>query len=341
MRTIGNIGFEDDITDLFTERDLACMNRPRFFLDLHAWATVVRASDDIWSQLESRKMPPPNGWSSDKIEAFQRWRQEGMPKRRTELYAAYFRDLDSWTEYWPFYRPESKGRYFFGDGAGEEGLLGRFFPNRNTPQGDEPLERWQEWAKFGTDADDDPYLTSLMEAIGDVEVKEALYEVDALLGRLIVEHFEFDGAIDGEAYIDCVENFARDQLPPDQDRFERVPEGDPRKDHSLYHTMDGNSMWFNWVGHLECTSLLKAQEDTEDEGLAVRTLAMAGICLGCPMDYVFRQRSRTRSEYRLDQPKRTQELLRSRARIWRLDWNAAAKEARALFKIREFGEETA
>ena len=48
-------------------------------------------------------------------------------------YAAWFHDLDAWTEYWDIYHPESKGRYYFGNGRDEQGLLPAYMPRHSWP----------------------------------------------------------------------------------------------------------------------------------------------------------------------------------------------------------------
>src|ERR1700730_5144322 len=48
-------------------------------------------------------------------------------------YAAWFHELDAWTEYWDIYHPETAGRYYFGDGRGELGLLRQFLPREHKP----------------------------------------------------------------------------------------------------------------------------------------------------------------------------------------------------------------
>ena len=65
-------------------------------------------------------------------------------------YAAYFHELDAWTEYWDVYRPQTRGRFYFGDGAGEAGLLTRYLPN---PYGAPApaFGRWKEHALYHRD----------------------------------------------------------------------------------------------------------------------------------------------------------------------------------------------
>jgi hypothetical protein len=55
---------------------------------------------------------------------------EPSPEQR---YVGWFHDLDAWTEYWDIYHPETLGRFYFGDGDGEQGLLTRFLPRERRP----------------------------------------------------------------------------------------------------------------------------------------------------------------------------------------------------------------
>src|SRR6201996_654767 len=50
----------------------------------------------------------------------------GMLVDAANRYAAWFHELDAWTQYWDIYRPETRGRYHFGNGTTEPGLLRRF-----------------------------------------------------------------------------------------------------------------------------------------------------------------------------------------------------------------------
>ena len=56
-----------------------------------------------------------------------KWLRDDCPKWAGQRYAAYFRELDAWTEYWDIYHPETHGRYYFGDGE-HPGLLSAFLP---------------------------------------------------------------------------------------------------------------------------------------------------------------------------------------------------------------------
>jgi hypothetical protein len=44
-------------------------------------------------------------------------------------HVGFFHELDAWTEYWDIYHPETRGRFYFGDGS-EPGLLTRLLPAR-------------------------------------------------------------------------------------------------------------------------------------------------------------------------------------------------------------------
>jgi hypothetical protein len=50
-----------------------------------------------------------------------------------QRYVAWFHELDAWTEYWDVYHPETRGRYYFGDGGEEPGLLTQILRISNDP----------------------------------------------------------------------------------------------------------------------------------------------------------------------------------------------------------------
>ena len=54
-------------------------------------------------------------------------------------YAAWFHELDAWTENWDIFHPETEGRYFFGNGRDQEGLLSAFMPRHSWPA---PFTAW-------------------------------------------------------------------------------------------------------------------------------------------------------------------------------------------------------
>src|SRR4051812_20551706 len=61
------------------------------------------------------------------------WRDDECPLRRGIDYAHFFWELDSWTEYWDIYHPETHGRFYFGDDD-HAGLLTEFLPSPSNPR---------------------------------------------------------------------------------------------------------------------------------------------------------------------------------------------------------------
>lgn len=236
-------------------------------------------------------------------------------------YVAYFHELDAWTEFWDVYHPESRGRFYFGDDAGEPGLLSRFLPRVGVPPA---FRAWKRFALYEDGAD------SLAAEIRVPAVAEAILELDALVARIFNEHFGDAANIETQIdYLAAIHRFAIDALPPATERASRVNAGDPRHATAGRHTLDGDLMWFAWALHLEGATLLRGAD-------ARRALLLAGVATGCAANFAWRGHRRTRDEYRPGAA--TVALLRARGLKWARDFNAAAAEVRALFRIREFGE---
>jgi len=241
-----------------------------------------------------------------------------------DRYAAYFHALDSWTEYWDIYRPETRGRFYFGDGKTETGLLTRFLPREKVPPA---FLAWKRFALY------DDGGAPFREEVARPEVAEAVAGIDELVDGLFVEYF--GNASDPrvrEDYLEAIHRFATDTLPPADYRDALIPEDDPRKATAGRHTLDGDLMWFAWAMHTEAAQALRC-----NRGGARRALQMAGIATGCPANFAWRGHRRTRPEYSAD--RKTAGFLRCRGLIWAGDFNAAADEVRALFRIREWGTE--
>jgi hypothetical protein len=113
-----------------------------------------------------------------------------------------------------------------------------------------------------------------------------------------------------------------------------LPEGDARTPFSGSHMMAGDIMWFAWAVHLHCAQL-RAPPVSADTRL--RTLLMAGVALGCSMDYTFSRRCRTRQEYEA-RDQQTWGRIWERGRRCASDFDTAAAEVRDLFRIRTFGD---
>jgi hypothetical protein len=241
-------------------------------------------------------------------------------------YASWFHALDAWTEYWDIYHPETRGRFYFGDGQGEPGLLTQFLPRGGRPAA---FKAWSAAALWGADRE---RWAAFAREIRVSDVAAAVVEVDDLVGRLFEEYFGSAGServrLD---YLDAVRRFAANVLPPALERASRIADDDPRKRTAGHHTLDGDLMWFGWALHLEAAHELRGL----DQGHARRTLMMAGIATGCPADFACRGHRRTRPEYRNDDT--TTMLLRERGARWALDFAAAAQEVHTLYRIREWG----
>ncbi|MEI9932220.1 MAG: hypothetical protein WDM89_17170 [Rhizomicrobium sp.] len=237
-------------------------------------------------------------------------------------YAAWFHELDAWTEYWDIYHPETAGRFYFGDGKTEKGLLGRFLPREGRP----PV--FTAWTRMALQTGP---RSAFVEAARAPEVAAAVSEVDELLTRLFAKHFgdAHDRAVQAD-YLAAIFRFAADTLPTATERSARIADSDPRKATAGRHTLDGDIMWFAWALHTEAAEL------AGDPAAHPRhALFQAGVAMGCPINFAWRGHRRTRPEYTKD--KATAGHLLERGRAWAENYNAAVDEIHALFRIREWG----
>jgi hypothetical protein len=240
-----------------------------------------------------------------------------------QRYVGWFHELDAWTEYWDIYHPETRGRFYFGDGNGEQGLLTRFLARERRPPA------FVAWTRMvlGTGS-----AENFAEEILIPAVAFAVMEVDALVADLFAKYF--GDAVDPCTQTDYLEAMFRcgtDSLPPAAERDARIPEDDWRKPTAGRHMIDSDVMWFAWALHLEAAHLLAGR----DHGHARRSLQLAGIAAACPANFAWRGHRRTRPEYRPDQG--TARLLRERGIRWASDFDAAAHEIHTLYRIREWG----
>jgi hypothetical protein len=249
------------------------------------------------------------------------------PDAGTELdrrHAAFFHELDAWTEYWDIYHPETRGRFYFGDGT-VPGLLNRLLPRDGRPP---VFVAWTRMALGGAPE------SAFAEAVRAPATAEAAAEVDALLARIFAAHFgDPNDANVRDDYLHAIFRFATNRLPPARERDARIADDDPRKSTAGRHRLEGDLMWFAWALVLEAAQLLVGA----DVGDARRSLMLAGIASGCPSDFAWRGHRRTRPEYRADDA--TAALLRERGIAWAGDFAGAAREVHALFRIREWGSE--
>jgi len=260
----------------------------------------------------------------------------------TQRYVAWYHELDAWTEYWDVYHPETRGRYYFGDGKTETGLLSRFLPRTSYPP------TWTTWTRMALETSS---RDAFLEEVRKPDVAAAILEVDALVGRLFTRHFGDAGdPLVRADYLTGVFRFAIDALPPATERDARIPEGDWRKPTAGRHTLDGDIMWFAWALQLEAAHAIDAGRTAQSASVpaaesphagwtaddARRALLMAGVACGCPANFAWGGHRRTRAEYRADAE--TAALLHERGLRWAGDFAAAAVEVHALYRIREWGE---
>lgn len=248
---------------------------------------------------------------------------------RVQRYVAWFHDLDAWTEYWDVYHPETRGRYYFGDGKTEPGLLTRFLPRDSRPPA---FTAWRRMALY-PDSPGIDRTAVFAEMVRAPEVAEAVMVVDNLVARLFDEHFGDPAApATCRDYLEAVLLFGTDALPPAVERAARIAADDPRKRTAGRHTLDGDIMWFAWAVEIEAARLLAGSDGRR----ALHSLLLAGVAIGCAANFAWRGHRRTRSEYRRDEA--TLRLLQERGTRWASNFDAASEEVHALFRIREWGE---
>jgi hypothetical protein len=239
-----------------------------------------------------------------------------------ERYAAWFHELDAWTEYWDIYHPETRGLFYFGDAKGEPGLLARFLPRERRPPA---FTAWTQMALLSET------FETFADAVRVPDVTSAVLETDALVARLFAKYFgdPLDRSTHAD-YLEAIFRCATDTLPPAVERDSRVSDADWRKPTAGRHTIDSDLMWFCWALHLEASQVLSSSAGKER-----RALQLAGICMGCAVNFAWRGHRRTRPEYRRDNS--TARLLRERGLLWATDFDGCAREIHALFRIREWG----
>jgi hypothetical protein len=279
-------------------------------------------------------------------------------------YMAWFHELDAWTEYWDIYHPETRGRYYFGDGDAEPGLLTRFLPRTQYPP------PWVAWTRMALGVGSPG---EFLDEVCRPKIASAVMEIDALQGRLFAKYFgdASDSHVQAD-YLEAIFRFATDSLPPALERTRQIPDEDWRKRTAGRYTLDGDLMWFAWALQLEAAEAVANPNNVRDAGIdphrrglvasgggeqklrgdgeshrapdgkyetdrARRTLLLAGVASGCPANFAWRGHRRTRTEYRPGSETTT--LLRSRGLEWASNFAGAAEEVHALYRIREWGED--
>jgi hypothetical protein len=241
-------------------------------------------------------------------------------------YAAWFHELDAWTQYWDVFHPETNGRYHFGNGTTEPGLLRKFLRREERP----PV--FNAWVRMALSLDG---REKFVEEARAPEVAAAVLEVDRLVSRLFKAHFG-DAADESvqQDYINAMLCFGCDTLPPATERAARFAPGDPRKTAAGRYAMEIDLVWFACALHLEAVHAIYGV----DEDHPRRALMLAGLAVGCSADFVWRGHRKSRPEYSRDF--QTAYLLRNMGVEWAVDFQAAAREVHALFRIREWGRDS-
>lgn len=240
-------------------------------------------------------------------------------------YAAWFHELDAWTQYWDIYHPETHGRYHFGNGTGEPGLLRKFVKHEQRPA------IFNAWVRMALSLDT---RAKFVEEARAPEVAAAVLEVDRLVSRLFRTHFgDASDPTVQEAYINAMLCFGCDMLPSATERVTQFSNSDPRRVAAGRYAMEFDLVWFSCALHLEAVHAIFGP----DEDHARRTLMLAGIAVGCSADYVWRGRRQSRPEYSRDF--QTAYLLRNMGMVWANDFVGACQEVHALFRIREWGRD--
>jgi hypothetical protein len=241
-----------------------------------------------------------------------------------QRYVAWFHELDAWSEYWDIYHPETRGRYYFGDGGTELGLLTQFLPRDGQPPA------FVAWARMALSLDTAAVFADKVHVAG---VAAAVMEVDALLARLFTKHFGEAANTRVQAdYLEAIFRFATDSLPPALERDARIADTDPRKATAGRHILDGDLMWFAWALQIEAAYAIVGRDESHPR----RALLMAAVATGCAANFAWRGHRRTRAGYRPSA--RTARLLRDRGMQWASDFDAGAEEVHALYRIRECGD---
>lgn len=239
-------------------------------------------------------------------------------------YAAWFHELDAWTEYWDIYHPETHGRFYFGDRNGEPGLLTKLLPREQRPP---VFVAWTQMALAVADSQ------NFADQVRAADISSAVMEVDALVARLFEKHFgDPSGPGVTEQYLDALFRCATDSLPPATERDAKIADNDWRKPTAGRHMIESDLMWFAWAFHLEAAHLIAGRDKDHPR----RALQLAGIASGCPANFAWRGHRRTRPEYHADES--TALLLRERGMQWATDFEAAAAEVHVLFRFREWGQ---
>ncbi|WP_414665139.1 hypothetical protein [Horticoccus sp. 23ND18S-11] len=326
----GNVGFNEDILPIFQQFDCPAM---RSIFDITDWESCRQRSAQLQVRVVERGDMPPGGLPQQQRALVAEWIKEGCPKYRAYRYAAFFLELDSYTEYYKYYNaPENYMP-----------VVLEYF-DRRMGDGTKAINAWWRWVASRGFPDETHYRKELNDFLGVETVRASILKVNSLMVSLMEKHFPgANGGIDLSAFSDAVEFFAKDQLPPDEDRRQRVRSSIPqsatpkeRKEletyadcYARYHRMDGESMWFNWAAHADMALMIENDSDTAS---AAKKIQLAGTTVASVIDFVFRKRGKTRPEYSAD-PGRALVAMRRAMKRFATDLSATRAELYTLVSI--------
>jgi len=326
----GNLGFDEDILPIFRTFDCPVM---RSIFDITDWESCRQRASQLQNRVVERGDMPPGGLPQQKRALIAEWIRQGCPKYRASRYSAFFLELDSYTEYFEYY--DAPENYM--------PVVLQYF-DRRMGDGTKAINAWWRWVSSRGLPDESHYRAELDAFLSDGTVRAAILKVNTLLAQLLDKHFPGTGGeVDFQAFMDAIELFAKDQLPPDEDRRQRVrssiPQAATPKEreeletyadcYARYHRMDGEAMWFNWAAHSDMALMIENDNDTASRS---KSIQLAGTTVGSVIDYVFRKRGKTRSEYSAD-PARALIAMRRASKRYVTDIPAARAELYALVSI--------
>ncbi len=210
--------------------------------------------------------------------------------------------------------------------------------------GPKAINAWWRWVLSRGLPEEQPARAALDALLQDAGVRDAVLRVQGLMERLLLKHFPAEGGgIDFGAFYDATECFARDVLPPDEDRRSRVRNSIPTNAsaedrqqletyadcYARYHRMDSEPMWFNWAAHADMALMIEG--DADGPALAKQAQMAAATC-GSVIDFVFRRRGKTRDAYSTN-PGKTLVSMRSTSKRLRADLPALRAELYDLVEI--------
>ena len=75
------VSYNNDILPLFTQTDIDHMQPMNVFLSTYSWMSDPTGdhqnANAVFGQVSSGQMPPGNPWSSDNVQLFQSWMNDG------------------------------------------------------------------------------------------------------------------------------------------------------------------------------------------------------------------------------------------------------------------------